>query len=55
VDSESRGVRHRGFVDSRIVNDALRRLATAKGSQDVTLDLDARTPEAPGRALDLNG
>jgi hypothetical protein len=49
------GVHHRGFVDRRIVNDALRHLATAKRSQDDTLDLDARPPEAPGSALDLNG
>jgi hypothetical protein len=43
------------LVGRRIVNDALRYLATAKRTQDDTLDLDSRSPEAPGSALDLNG
>jgi hypothetical protein len=40
-------------VGRRSINDALRCLATAKRTQDATLDLDVRTPEAPGSVLDL--
>jgi hypothetical protein len=38
----------RAFVD-----DAIHRLTTAKAAQDVVLDDEASTPEAPGSALDL--
>ena len=45
--------RARAAASWEVVDDAIQRLALIKAAQDAVLDEAARTPEAPGTALDL--